>query len=81
MFFSVIAENLNWDILTKNLVKFLKDDMQLRMKNFKFKWTWWWIPDKSKLDKEKIDEVEEDDDETIAMLTEHQRLKNKIKEQ
>ena len=39
MFFSVIAENLNWDILTKNLVKFLKDDMQLRMKNFKFKWT------------------------------------------
>ena len=55
--------------------------MQLRMKNFKFKWTWWWIPDKSKLDKQKIDEVEEDDDETIAMLTEHQRLKNKIKEQ
>ena len=33
------------------------------------------------MDKEKIDEVEEDDDETIAMLTEHQGLKNKIKEQ
>ena len=31
--------------------------------------------------KKKIDEVEEDDDETISILTEHQGLKNNIKEQ
>ena len=35
MFFSVITKNLNWEILTKNLVTFLKDGMGLRMKNFK----------------------------------------------
>ena len=28
----------------------------------------------------KIDEVEEDDDETIAILIEHQRLKSRLKE-
>ena len=38
MFSYVINENLNWDILTKNLF-FLKNDMQIKMKNFKFKWT------------------------------------------
>ena len=39
MFFSpVITNNLNWDTLTKNLLN-LKNGMQLRMKNFKFKWT------------------------------------------
>ena len=32
MFFCVINENLNWDILIKNLV--LTDGMELRMKNF-----------------------------------------------
>ena len=32
-FFFVITKNLNWEILTKNLVT-LKDDMGLRMKNF-----------------------------------------------
>ena len=37
MFFSVITENLNWDILSKSLVIFKRDDMQLRIKNFKFK--------------------------------------------
>ena len=32
------------------------------------------------MDKEKIDEVEEDDDdETIAILTEHQGLKTRLK--
>ena len=33
MFFSVITKNLNWEILTKNLVT-LKDGMGLRTKNF-----------------------------------------------
>ena len=32
MFFCIINENLNWDILIKNLV--LTDGMELRMKNF-----------------------------------------------
>ena len=34
MFFSVITKTLNWEILTKNLVTFLKDGMRLRAKNF-----------------------------------------------
>ena len=35
-FFSVTNKNLNWEIITKNLVTFklLKDQMKLRMKNF-----------------------------------------------
>ena len=33
MFFSVITKNLNWEILTKNLVTFKRWD-GLRMKNF-----------------------------------------------
>ena len=35
MFFSVTNKNLNWEIMTKNLVTFklLKDEMKLRMKN------------------------------------------------
>ena len=53
MFFSVITENLNWDILSKSLVIFKRDDMQLRIKNFKFKWNWWSTTDKSKVDQEK----------------------------
>ena len=34
-FFSVTNKNLNWEIITKNLVTFklLKDEMKLRMKN------------------------------------------------
>ena len=34
MFFSASTKNLNWEILTKNLVTLLKDGMGLRMKNF-----------------------------------------------
>ena len=35
MFLSVITKNLNWEILTRlRLVTFLKDGMDLRMKNF-----------------------------------------------
>ena len=34
MFFSVITKNLNWEILTKNFVAFLKDRIELRMKSF-----------------------------------------------
>ena len=34
MFFSVITKNSNWEILTKNLVTFLKEKMVLRVKNF-----------------------------------------------
>ena len=33
MFYSLITKNLNWEILSKNLVTF-KDEMGLRMKNF-----------------------------------------------
>ena len=35
MFFSVTNKNLNWEIITKNLVTFklLKDEMKLRIKN------------------------------------------------
>ena len=36
MFFSVKTKNLNWEILTKNLVAFLKDGMGLRVKDEKF---------------------------------------------
>ena len=34
--FSVTNENLNWEIIFKNLVSFklLKDEMKLRIKNF-----------------------------------------------
>ena len=36
MFFAVTNKNLNWEIMTKNLVTFklLKDKMKLMMKNF-----------------------------------------------
>ena len=36
MFFSVTNKNLNWEIVTKNLVTFklLKDEMNLMMKKF-----------------------------------------------
>ena len=35
-YFSVTNKNLNWEIITKNLVtfKFLKNEMKLTMKNF-----------------------------------------------
>ena len=33
-FLFIITKNLNWEILTKNLVTFKKDGMGLRMKNF-----------------------------------------------
>ena len=35
MLFSVITKNLNWEVLTVNLVTF-KNGMELRMKNFTF---------------------------------------------
>ena len=41
--------------------------------------SWWWTADISKLELEKTDEVEENDDETIAILTEHQALKTGLK--
>ena len=36
MFFSVTSKNLNWEIITKNLVTFklLKNEMKLRMRRF-----------------------------------------------
>ena len=34
MFFSVSTKNVNWKILTKNLVILLKDGMGLRTNNF-----------------------------------------------
>ena len=35
MFFSVLATNLNWEILTKTLVTFKRwDGINVRMKNF-----------------------------------------------
>ena len=34
MFFSVSTKNVNWKILTKNLVILLKDAMGLRTNNF-----------------------------------------------
>ena len=36
MFFSVTSKNLNWDIVTKNLVTFklLKNEMKLKMRRF-----------------------------------------------
>ena len=43
MFFSVITKNLNWEILTKNLVTFLKDGVGLRMKNFNIMGVYWKI--------------------------------------
>ena len=38
MFFSVRTKNLNWDILTKNLVIFKRWHV-VKDENFKFKWT------------------------------------------
>ena len=34
MFISVITKNLNWEILTKDFITFLKDGIELRMKSF-----------------------------------------------
>ena len=42
MFFFVITKNLNWEILTKNLVT-LKDEMGLRMKNVNIMGVHWKI--------------------------------------
>ena len=38
IFFSFTNENLNWEIITKNLVTFklLKNEMKLRKKNFEY---------------------------------------------
>ena len=44
-FFVVITKNLNWEILTKNLVT-LKDEMRFRMKNFNImeaQWKIWFL--------------------------------------
>ena len=41
VFFSVIPKNLKWEILTKNFVTFLKDQMGLRMKNFNIMGVHW----------------------------------------
>ena len=40
MFFSVASKNLNWEIITKNLLTFklLKKEMKLRMKRFNIMW-------------------------------------------
>ena len=45
MFFSVITKNLNWEILTKNLVNFKrwKDDMGSSMKSFDIMGVHWEI--------------------------------------
>ena len=43
MFFYVIMENLNWEILAKNLVTFLKDGTELRVKNFNIMGVYWKI--------------------------------------
>ena len=42
MFFCVITKNLNWEVLTVNLVTF-KNGMELRMKNFIFMGVRWKI--------------------------------------
>ena len=34
MFFSVITKDLHWEILSKNIRTFLKDENGLKMKNF-----------------------------------------------
>ena len=38
MLFSIITKNLNWEILTKNSVTFLKDGIGIRMKNLNIMW-------------------------------------------
>ena len=38
MLFSIITKNLNWEILTKNSITFLKDGIGIRMKNFNIMW-------------------------------------------
>ena len=78
MFFFVMTKNLNWDILTKNLVIFKRwhavkdkkknlngpdDGLQINQN---------WI-------RKKTDEFEEDDDETIAILNKHQGLKTRLR--
>ena len=43
MFFFVSTKNLNWEILTKNLVILLTDGMELRMRNFNIMGVHWKI--------------------------------------
>ena len=42
MFLSVIAKNLNWEILTR-IQLLLKDGMGSKMKNFNIMWVHWEI--------------------------------------
>ena len=75
-----MTQNLNWYILTRNFVTLkrwhaVKDEKNLNLNgsNDGLQINQNWI-------KKKIDEVEEDDDETVAMLPEHQGLKTRLKD-
>ena len=54
--------------------------MQLKMINFKFKWLDDGLQINKNWIKKRIYKVEEDDDEAIAILTEHQGLKTRLKD-
>ena len=75
-----MTQNLNWYILTKNFVIFkrwhaVKDEkiLNLNGSNDGLKINQNWI-------KKKTDEVEEDDDETAAILAKYQGLKTRLKD-
>ena len=75
-----MTQNLNWYILTKNFVIFkrwhaVKDEkiLNLNGSNDGLKINQNWI-------KKKTDEVEEDDDETVAILAKYQGLKTRLKD-
>ena len=75
-----MTQNLNWYILTKNFVIFkrwhaVKDEKMLNLNgsNDGLKINQNWI-------KKKTDEVEEDDDETVAILAKYQGLKTRLKD-
>ena len=75
-----MTQNLNWYILTKNFVIFkrwhaVKDEkiLNLNGSNDGLKINQNWI-------KKKTDEVQEDDDETVAILAKYQGLKTRLKD-
>ena len=73
-----MTQNLNWYILTKNFVIFkrwhaVKDEKILNLNGSNDGLNQNWI-------KKKTDEVQEDDDETVAILAKYQGLKTRLKD-
>ena len=75
-----MTQNLNWYILTKNFVIFKRWHAVKYEKNFNLNGSNDGLQINQNWIKKKIDEVEEDDDEAIAILAKHQGLKTRLKD-